>query len=263
MKIVDLILKACVEAKSFASSGIRTAFMRAVSKGHLEIVQRLMSLYDFTQKTDPEEGPNDPLLVACERNQPAALEFLLQNGFNFMAGVHYFGLSMPENSYQKSIKEGSGKEKRELALRIMLESGRLAITSLVEFQAAVERDFGEPSIMLLILSHPGTNLGVADLEGARRLAVGRSYTDAVKFIDRLLASKREESPGSKSITETNGPAETDGPHQTDDPPEPKLGHELAYSIGHRLDEWDFPPNENLHDYDYNDLQQNHMFFPSP
>ncbi|KAF4874148.1 hypothetical protein CGCSCA1_v006649 [Colletotrichum siamense] len=269
MRILDLILKAHVKANSFAFSGIRIALMKAVSKGHLEAVQRLMSVYDFTQNADPEEGPEDPLLVACERNQPVMLEFLLQNGFNFKTGLSYFELTMSTPTYKKSMNEGSGKEKRELSLRIMLGSGKITITSLNEFEAAVRRDFGEPSIMLFILSHPGTSLSGADLEEARKLAVDRSYTDVVKFMDRLLASKREESPGSRSIAETNGPAETthpyeaDGPHQTDDPPEQKLGHELGYSIGHGLDEWDFPPNENLDNYDLDDLQQNHIFFPSP
>lgn len=194
IKIVDLILKAYRKANTFANSGIRIALMKATMRGNLEIVQLLTTSYDFTQDKDPEDGPDDPLLVACERSHFSVLDFLLQIGFEFKAGVNYFDTYYTAATYHKKAKE-----RREMTLRVMLASGKLRITSAAQFNLAA--DFKEPSIVFMILSYPGTNLSAADLKDIRTRAEARSYADVVEIANKLLSAMQDETKDSAQLGE--------------------------------------------------------------
>ncbi|KAK2751663.1 zinc finger protein [Colletotrichum kahawae] len=188
MSIVNLILETYAKTANFANSGIRIGFMKAVAKGHLETVELLITYYDFTQDKDMEDGPSDPLLVACERHHASMLDLLLQNGFEFHVGVNYLKKCIPANHLRDTEE---GWKTREQALKIVLESGQPQISRLEILNLATRN--AQPSMVLLILSYPKTDLVEDDLFGLRlRLAPKAQYSDVVKLIDKLLQVKKAE-----------------------------------------------------------------------
>ncbi|KAF5521317.1 Ankyrin repeat domain-containing protein 17 [Colletotrichum aenigma] len=184
IKIADLILQAYAKSITFADSGIRIALMKAVVQGHLEIVQLLTSFYDFSQEKDIENGPDDPLVEACERHNPSMVEFLSQNGFKFKRDVDYVAKCLP--SPMRFLKNAMERWHRvELTLKVLLKTAKPTITSFTGIWRAI--DYQRPSIALLLLSYPETNLAADGLSILRHKAEQQGYNDIVKLTDRLLA----------------------------------------------------------------------------
>lgn len=184
IKIAELILQAYAKSITFADSGIRIALMKAVVQGHLEIVQLLTSFYDFSQEKDIENGPDDPLVEACERHNPSMVEFLSQNGFKFKRDVDYVAKCLP--SPMRFLKNAMERWYRvELTLKVLLKTAKPTITSFTGIWRAI--DYQRPSIALLLLSYPETNLAADGLSILRHKAEQQGYKDIVKLTDRLLA----------------------------------------------------------------------------
>ncbi|KAH9238257.1 hypothetical protein K456DRAFT_31785 [Colletotrichum gloeosporioides 23] len=207
IKIAGLILEAYAKSTTFADSGIRIALMKAVVKGHLEIVQLLTSFYDFSQEKDFENGPDDPLSVACERHDSLMVEFLFQNDFKFKNDVDYVAKCLPyPMRFKKKVEERWHRV--ESTIKVLLKTAKPTITSFAEIWRAI--DYGRPSIALLMLSYPETNLATDDLSVLSRQAERKSFKDIVKLADKLLAAKVpevESSLGSPTTSRSGSPLE--------------------------------------------------------